>query len=475
MPVSPRILIVDDEEHIRKILTIMLSKKGYQTETAASGREALELAGQKPFDVVITDLRMPGMDGLELLRRLKELDADLTIIIITAFSTVETAIEAMKQGAYDYISKPFREDEILIVLEKALERLEILAENRQLRAEVQGKYDFSNFLGRSASMQRVFEIITKVAETKTTVLITGGSGTGKELAAKSIHFNSPRRQKAFVAINCGAIPGSLLESELFGYVKGAFTGADRVKKGLFEEADGGTLFLDEVNELPLDLQVKILRAIQEEEIRRLGEAATRQVDLRVIAATNKDLQQEVREGRFREDLYYRLNVIQLNLPDLKDRIEDIPILAPHFLKDVTKKNNLDSKKLSAEAVRVLMQYHWPGNVRELINVIEQAAIMAEGPVITTDDLPFRSASFSPSGISVTVPEDHLDLKAALKEVTAQTERLIIRRILKMTGQNRTQAAKQLGISRRSLINKIQAHGLDAERLHDDDLPPARKA
>ncbi len=471
MPPVPRILIVDDEKHIRKILTIMLSKKGYQTEAAAGAPEALELVGQRPFDLVITDLRMPGMDGLELLRRLKDQDPDLTVIIITAFSTVETAIEAMKQGAYDYISKPFREDEIFIVLEKALERREILAENRQLRAEVRKKYDFSNFLGQSGSMQRVFEIIAKVAQTKTTVLISGGSGTGKELAAKSIHFNSPRHKKAFVAINCGAIPGNLLESEFFGYVKGAFSGADRAKKGLFEEADGGTLFLDEVSELPLDLQVKILRAIQEEEIRRLGEAATRKVDLRVIAATNKDLQEEVREGRFREDLFYRLNVIQLALPDLKDRAEDIPILAPHFLKEVIRKNNLGPKKFSAETMRALMQYHWPGNVRELINVIEQAAIMTEGPIITPQDLPFRSAAVSSSGISVAVPEDHLDLKAAIKEVTEQTEKVIIRRSLKMTGQNRTRAAKQMGISRRSLINKIQAYGLDSELSADDEIGP----
>ncbi|MBW1709816.1 MAG: sigma-54-dependent Fis family transcriptional regulator [Deltaproteobacteria bacterium] len=469
MPSSPRILIVDDEEHIRKILTIMLSKKGYQTETAASAPEALELAGKEPFDVVITDLRMPGMDGLELLRRLKNLDLDLIVIIITAFSAVETAIEAMKQGAYDYISKPFREDEILIVLEKALDRREILAENRHLRAVVQKKYDFSNFIGSSEPMQKVFEIIAKVAETKTTVLISGGSGTGKELAAKSIHFNSPRSQKPFVAINCGAVPGSLLESEFFGYVKGAFSGADRVKKGLFEEADGGTLFLDEVSELPPDLQVKILRSIQEEEIRRLGEAATRKVDLRVIAATNKNLQEEVREGRFREDLYYRLNVIQLNLPDLKDRTEDISFLAPYFLDNVMKKNNLGQKKLSASTVRALTQYHWPGNVRELMNVIEQAAIMSEGPIITPDDLPFREESVSPGGISVSVPEDSLDLKAALKEVTAQTERVIIKRILEMTDQNRTQAAKQLGISRRSLINKIQAYGLDLEVSANDRI------
>ena len=344
MEKAPHILVVDDEEHIRKILTIILDKEGYTTQAAASAQEALDLMGRTSFDAVITDLRMPGMDGLKLLDRLKSLDPDLIVIIVTAFSTVETAIEAMKQGAHDYISKPFREEEILLVLEKAFERREILAENRQLRAHIEDKYDFSNFIGHSAAMKRVFNVIAKVAETKTTVLIAGQSGTGKELAAKSIHFNSPRRNNPFVAINCGAVPQNLLESEFFGYVKGAFTGADRVKKGLFEEADKGTLFLDEVSELPFDLQVKILRAIQEEEIRRLGDIESRKVDIRIIAASNKELHEEVKAGRFREDLYYRLNVIQLSLPALRERTEDIPVLARYYLDKVIKKNNLPPVK-----------------------------------------------------------------------------------------------------------------------------------
>lgn len=460
MASAPRVLIVDDEEHIRKILTVMLSKKGCLTQAAASGQEALDMAGRTGFDAVITDIRMPGMDGLELLARLKAQDPDLIVIVITAFSSVETAILAMKQGAYDYISKPFKEDEILLVLEKALERRDILAENRRLKAQIREKYDFSNFIGRSAPMKRVFEIITKVAETKSTVLIMAESGTGKELAARSIHFNSPRRDRPFVPINCGAVPANLLESEFFGYVKGAFSGADRTKKGLFEEADGGTLFLDEISELPLNMQVKILRAIQEEEIRRLGEAATRQVDLRVIASTNKDLQAEVREGRFREDLYYRLNVIRLHLPPLRDRTDDIPLLARHFLEQITTRHNLDSRKLSAEAVQVLTQHPWPGNVRQLANVIEQAAVMSEGPAITPADLPFSPPPAPAGGLIVAVPKDRLDLKATLKEVIEQTEQTMIRRALDRTGQNRTHAAQALGISRRTLINKIQAYGLD---------------
>lgn len=460
MASKPRVLIVDDEEHIRKILTIMLSQKGYLTQAAASGQEALDMAGRTGFDAVITDIRMSGMDGLELLARLKAQDPDLIVIVITAFSSIETAILAMKQGAYDYISKPFKEDEILLVFEKALERRDILAENRRLKAQIREKYDFSNFIGRSAPMKRVFEIIAKVAETKSTVLIMAESGTGKELAARSIHFNSPRRDKPFVPINCGAVPANLLESEFFGYVKGAFSGADRPKKGLFEEADGGTLFLDEISELPLNMQVKILRAIQEEEIRRLGEAAIRRVDLRVIASTNKDLQAEVREGRFREDLYYRLNVIRLHLPPLRDRTDDIPLLARHFIEQIGAKHNLGPKRLSPEAVRVLTQHPWPGNVRQLANVIEQAAVMSEGPAITPADLPFSPPPAPADGLIVAVPQDRLDLKAALREIIEQTERTMIQRALDQTGQNRTHAAQALGISRRSLINKIQAYGLD---------------
>jgi len=460
MTAAPRILIVDDEEHIRKVLTIMLSKKGYETRTAGGGREALDLVGQVSFDAVITDLRMSGMDGLELLGRLKTFDPDLTVIVITAFSSVDTAIQAMKQGAYDYISKPFKEDEILLVLEKALERRDILAENRRLRAAVRERFDFSNFIGRSAAMRRVFEVIAKVAETKSTVLITGESGTGKELAAKSIHFNSPRRTQALVAINCGAVPANLLESEFFGYVPGAFSGAVRTKKGLFEEADGGTLFLDEVSELPQDMQVKVLRAIQEEEIRRLGEAATRKIDLRIIAATNKDLLREVKLGHFREDLYYRLSVIGLHLPPLRERTDDIPPLAEHFLRQITAKHHLGPKKTSPEAVRVLTHYPWPGNVRQLANVIEQAAVMSEGPVITPADLPFGSPAPAGDALNLSIPEDRLDLKAALKEIVEQTERTIIQRVLLRTGGNRTHAAKILGLSRRALISKVQTYGLE---------------
>lgn len=460
MASRPRILIVDDEEHIRKILSIMLSKKGYEPQAAGSGAEALTMFRQKTYDAVITDLRMPGLDGLALLRKIKGDDPEAIVIVITAFSTVETAITAMKEGAFDYISKPFKEDEILLVLEKALERQRILAENKQLKAQVREKYALANFIGQSQAMQRVFDVIAKVAETKSTVLITGESGTGKELVARAIHENSPRRDRPFVPINCGAVPANLLESEFFGYVKGAFSGADRPRKGLFSEADGGTLFLDEVSELPLEMQVKILRAIQEEEIRRLGESMTIKVDLRVLAATNKDLREEVKSGRFREDLFYRLNVITIHVPPLRERIDDVPLLARYFLDQVVTQHKLGAKSLAPEAVRALTAQTWSGNVRALRNVIEQAAVMSDGHVITGADLPFGRTTEATDVALVSIPDDWVDLKAALKTVIEHTERILIKRVLNLTAQNRTKAAQQLGISRRALINKIQEYGLE---------------
>jgi two-component system response regulator AtoC len=329
-------------------------------------------------------------------------------------------------------------------------------------ADIPVQYDFGPFIGRSAPMNHVYGIISKINGLKSTVLITGESGTGKELAANSLHSHSPRKNKPFVAINCGAVPADLLESEFFGYARGAFSGADRAKKGLFEEADGGTLFLDEIGELPLHLQVKILRAIQEEEIRRLGESITRKVDLRIIAATNRDLQEMVRQKHFRRDLYYRLNVIRIDIPPLRARIGDIPLLARHFLEDIAIENSLGPKKLSAEATEALIRYHWPGNVRELINAIEHAVIMGEGSVISARDLPFASERGYEDRIELAIPEDRYDLKGTLKEVTARAEKTLIKRILDQTGQNRTRSAKRLGISRRALISKIQAYGLNSK-------------
>ncbi|MDR2456174.1 MAG: sigma-54 dependent transcriptional regulator, partial [Deltaproteobacteria bacterium] len=461
------VLIVDDEEHIRKIMAIMLGKRGYQCRTAASGAEALEIFNKEDFDVVLTDLNMPGLDGLGLLARLKAEAPDTVVIMVTAFAAVDTAIRAMKEGAYDYIAKPFNEEEIVLVLEKALERGRLLDENRRLKKEIGDRRDRDLFLGQSPAMRKVFDIISKVADTKATVLITGESGTGKELAARSIHQNGPRADKPFVAVNCGAVPQNLMESEFFGHVKGAFTGADHPKTGLVAEADGGTLFLDEVSELPLEMQVKLLRVLQEEEVRRVGENHSRKVDLRVLAATNKSLSAEVAQGRFREDLFYRLNVIRLKMPPLRERREDIPILARHFLDLAVEKNQLGPKRLSPAAVRLMAAQSFAGNVRALKNVVEQAAIMSDGPVIGPNDLPFEpglsplTAAADPGEPIVRLPSQWTDLKLALKNVTAMVEKEIIERVLAATRGNRTRAAETLGLSRRALITKIGLYGLDA--------------
>ena len=469
----PNILIVDDEEHIRKIMCIMLGKHGYNCRAAASGEEALTLINQESFDAVFTDMKMPGIDGLELLARIKSDYPELVVVMVTAFASMDTAIQAMKAGAYDYVAKPFKEDEIVLILEKALERGRLLDENRLLKKQIKERFDLSVFLGQSPAMQKVFDIIAKVAETRATVLITGESGTGKELAARSIHQNGPRRERPFVPVNCGAIPPNLMESEFFGHVKGAFTGADQAKKGLIAESDGGTLFLDEVAELPLEMQVKLLRALQEEEVRRVGELSARKVDLRVVAATNKNLPEEVEAGRFREDLFYRLNVISLQMPPLRDRPEDIPMLAGHFLKQAVEKNGLEPKKLAPAAMRLLVEQKWAGNVRALRNAIEQGAVMSEGETISPEDFPFAAPPPAASvaswpahrppdgdGISVYIPEEVVDLKAALKEVTETAEKIIIERVLKEHAGNRTHAAEALGLSRRALITKVQTYNLN---------------
>ncbi|MDR1545408.1 MAG: sigma-54 dependent transcriptional regulator [Deltaproteobacteria bacterium] len=463
-----RVLIVDDEEHIRKIMSIMLGKPGHHCRVASSAEEALETFGREAFDVVFTDLNMPGLDGLELLARLKAEAPDVAVVMVTAYASVDTAIKAMKAGAYDYIAKPFKEDELVLVLEKALERGWLVDENRRLKKEIGARLDERVFLGQSPAMRQVFEIIAKVAETKVTVLITGESGTGKELAARSIHRHGPRSERPFVAVNCGAVPQNLMESEFFGHVKGAFTGADRAKTGLVAESDGGSLFLDEVTELPLEMQVKLLRVLQEEEVRRVGENVPRQVDLRVLAAANKPLAEEVAQGRFREDLFYRLNVVRLHMPPLRERREDIPMLAAHFLKQAVAKNQLGVKRLSPAAVRLLSAQTFGGNVRALKNVVEQAAVMSDGEVIRPEDLPFGpvpAALDAPLDTPlVSLPAGWTDLKSALKAVSELAEREIIGRALAAQNDNRTRAAEVLGLSRRALITKISQYGLDGRSL-----------
>ncbi|MBM4347272.1 MAG: sigma-54-dependent Fis family transcriptional regulator, partial [Deltaproteobacteria bacterium] len=388
-----RILIVDDEESFRNVLTVILKKEGYEVEGAANGEEGLSKVANTEFDHVLCDIRMPQMDGLEFLQASKKAGTEAPIIMMSAYGTVDTAIEAMKLGAYDYISKPFKPDEIILTLKKAEERERLRKENELLRKEVKKEYSFENIVSKNEKMNKIFEIIRKVAPYKSTILITGESGTGKELVAKAIHYHSDRAKRLFVPVNCGAIPENLLESELFGHVKGAFTDAIRTKKGLFEEADEGTIFLDEIGELPSQLQVKLLRVLQEGEIRRVGESKSIQVDVRIIAATVKDLAREVNEGRFREDLFYRLNVLHIYIPPLRERKEDIPLLLQHFINKHNQTLNKNVKEVESKAIESLMNYKWSGNVRELENTIERAVVLTDGERIEIDHLPFEIQNF----------------------------------------------------------------------------------
>ncbi len=453
-----RILVVDDEDHIRRVLELMLRRQGFEVAVASGGREALERFAAESFDLVILDLRMPDLDGLTVLSRIREAEPDQTVVMVTAYASVDTALTAMKQGAFDYIGKPFKEEEILAVVAKALERTRLVADNRLLRSEVASRYDFSSIIGTSPAMQQVFAMMRKVADTKATVLITGESGTGKELVARALHYNSRRGQRPFMAVNCAAIPPTLIEAELFGAAKGAYTGSDRLRKGILEEADGSTLLLDEVGELPLDMQAKLLRALQEGEIKRVGETSTHKVDIRILAATNKDLAREVEAGEFREDLFYRLNVIHIHLPPLRERPEDIPLLCAHFLDKAAQRLEVKPKRLSPAALEVIRQAPLKGNVRELENILEQATVMSEGPVIGPEDLPL-AAPLGDRGLKVTVPPEEEDLKKVLKSVSRLAEEQVIRRVLDRVDGNRTQAAERLGISRRALITKIKELGL----------------
>ena len=458
MTVSPkRVLIIDDEKNMRHMLQTMLNKAGYVAETAPNGAEAFDLLDRKDFDFILCDLRMPKMDGMTFLKKSMEKHPEKTFIMMSAYGTIDTALEAMKIGAYDYISKPFKADEVLLTLKKAEEREGLREENLKLKSrisKIEQKYSFGNIIARSEAMARVFDIVRKVADHKTTVLITGESGTGKELIAQAIHSNGGRASGPMVSINCGGIPENLLESELFGYKKGAFTDAVRNKPGLFEKADGGTIFLDEIGELPMSLQVKLLRVLQEEELTPLGATGSKKINVRVIAATSKDLGKEVDEGRFRDDLFYRVNVVKIHLPPLRERRGDIPLLMGYFIDNFNKKLNQNIEGLSSEAMPLLMGYSWPGNVRELENVIERAILLAKYQWITPEELP--SSITSNMGASSTDPEDTLSIKKASK----QLEHNLIRKVLKLTGGNRTKAARILEISRPMLISKIKDYQIE---------------
>jgi two-component system, NtrC family, response regulator PilR len=456
---DPRVLVVDDERSMRDLLAITLRKDGYDVTTADGGEAAVGALKAGAFDLVITDLRMRKMDGMSVLRATKELSPDTVVLVITAFASTETAVEAMKLGAYDYITKPFKLEEIRLTIEKALERKRLQDENLALKRQLRKHQGLENFVGRSRIMLDVFEMIRKTADSASTVLITGESGTGKELVALAVHRESPRRQAPFISVNCGAIPEGLMESELFGHVKGAFTGAVVSSPGLFAAAEGGTLFLDEVTEVAHSVQVKLLRAIQERQVRRVGDTRDVKVDVRLIAASNRDVTRAVAEGLLREDLFYRLNVIPIHLPPLRDRREDIPPLVAHFIEKIGRATGRPVQGITAEAVTVLETYHWPGNVRELENVIERAIVLGSGDMITPAALPsnlLRPPELPESAPEV--PEDGFDLEATLDRL----ERRYIQQALQRTGGNQTRAAALLRLSFRQLRYKVRKHTLQAD-------------
>ena len=453
------VLIVDDEEPMRHLLSVFLRDHGYEVRAAANGQDALKELSARDYDLVLSDVRMPRMDGLALLREVQRLRPELTFIVMSAYGTHDTAIEAMKAGAYDYVSKPFKPDEVLLVLKKAEERERLARENRRLRTELASEYRFENFVGSSEAMAEVLRQVRKVAPIKTTVLLSGESGTGKELIARALHELSPRVAMPFVAVNCGAIPADLVESELFGHVKGAFTDASRDKKGLAVEADGGTLFLDEVGELPLLLQVKLLRFLQEEEVRPVGETRSERVDVRVVAASVRDLGAAVRASQFREDLYYRLNVVGIRLPPLRERREDVPLLVRHFLSRYARlRPGAPIEGIAEEALAAMQSYRWPGNVRELEHAIERAAVLCEGSLIREEDLPEAvRGGAPPAPPAVALLGESLSIKRATRAV----EEELIRRALHQTNGNRTRAAELLDLSYRALLYKIKEYGIDA--------------
>lgn len=459
---TARILVVDDEQSMREFLEIFLRREGYDVVTAGDVDTAVAHLEADEIDLVITDMQMPEKTGLDLLLAAREISPETILIVVTAFGTTDSAIAAMKEGAYDYLTKPFKVDELRIVIEKALEKKILSIENRRLRRELRSHSRDRNIIGHSAAMQAVYDLIAQVAETKTNVLVSGESGTGKELVARAIHEQSARNDQPFVAINCGAIPENLLESELFGHVKGAFTGAVQTKEGLFEAASSGTLFLDEISELSPPLQVKLLRALQERTIRRVGDTVDRKVDVRIVSATNRHLDDEVAAGRFREDLYYRLNVIQLELPPLRDRIEDIPLLAQHFIRVFAEELGKDVEGLDAAAYEVLSGYAFPGNVRELENLVERAVALTHEPMIGCDLLPPSVTESRETPSTVRIPEEGV----SLDELVSDYERSLLREALSLTQGVKKKAARLLGISFRSFRYRFEKLGVEDSKRGD---------
>lgn len=454
-----RILVVDDELSMREFLTILLEREGYRADEAENAEKALRMLEGGAYELVISDVNMPGLSGIELLERIKQLTPETAVLLITAYTTAEQAVEAMKLGAYDYIGKPFKVEEIKVLVRNALEKRQLQRENRILRSEVRERYSFSGLIGKSSRMKAVYSLIEKVAVSNATVLILGESGTGKELAARAIHYNGPRKERRFVAVNCGAIPENLMESELFGHRKGAFTGAVSDRAGLFEQAEGGTLFLDEIGEVPLQLQAKLLRVLQEKEFRRIGDDIDRKSDVRIIAASNRDLEDQVREGSFREDLYYRLDVVQVRMPSLRERPEDIPLLVEHFCRKFTGEADI-LNAVDNEALKVLISYPFPGNVRELENIVERSVVIGDRSM-TLESLPPHVVDFQQRGSrpeQFTIPPEGVNLEAYLDGI----EKRYLLQALDQCGGVRKKAAQLLGLTFRSLRYRLAKFGMDED-------------
>ncbi len=464
---KPRILVVDDEESIREFLEIMLKKEGYEITLAEDGQKAKDLLTKKSFDMIISDLQMPHVTGIELLKHVKESYPDTVFMLITAFGTTETAVEAMKMGAYDYLTKPFKIDEVRLNIQNALRSRNLEVENRSLKKELTKEYSFQSMVGNSPAMHAIFDMVKRVSQTPTNVLITGESGTGKEVVAKAIHYNGPLKDRPFITVNCGAIPENLMESEMFGHKKGSFTGAVADKAGLFEVADSGTLFLDEVGELPLTIQVKLLRAIQERVVRRVGATEDVKVEVRIIAATNRNLEEMVAKGTFRQDLFYRLNVINIKTPSLRDRREDVPLLANHFLKKYNERLNKNIGAISSEAMEILKKYDYPGNVRELENMIERTVALEGGATILPESLPpmvnTASGRKMASSNEIEMGDDGVDLD----KVMGQIEKELLVKAIHSAGGVKKRAAKLLHISFRSMRYRIEKYNLGV--VGDDEL------
>jgi DNA-binding NtrC family response regulator len=444
------ILVVDDQEEMREFLKKILSRKNnFAVETAETCKDAIYLISEKFYDIILTDLILTDNDGLEILREARKKSPETLVIVMTAFGSVDSAVNAMKEGAYDYVNKPFKVDEILLILDKALEKSMLRREIHHLREEIQKQYQFSNIIGKSKVMQDIFYLIKRVADSKSSILIYGKSGTGKELVAKALHFNSYRRNKPFIPVNCSAIPETLLESELFGHVKGSFTGAFTNKKGLLDEADGGTIFLDEIADVPTSVQVKLLRFLQDKIVKAVGSNKFNVLDVRVIAATNRNLEEQIKNRKFRDDFYYRLNVIQINLPELLQRQEDIPLLVNYFLSKFSKENE-KMIGISKDTMNILLNYSWPGNIRELENILERAVILCRGEEITPDDLPDQ------------IKNNFFDVRVSKELTLSELEKEYITMIFDKTAQHRIKTAQILGIDRRTLYRKLRQYNITSQ-------------